>query len=186
MNNRRGFLSGAVIAPALMMIGGSLAQAAALDRPLGKVRRIVAGNNADGRSFIVSDELVPGHLWQTDPPHPLGPITGQESARLLPSTAPDLDPPIGGSSFQLISLPTWRKMKPLFEKGAIRGHHKDGFHRTSTIDCIVMISGPLEVVLDEGSTSLSAGDVFIQRNTLHSWRNQTDAPIDFVVTMVRI
>ena len=175
-----------IAAPGLLLMGAAMARAAAPARPVGKVRRVVAGNNAAGRSFIVSDGLVPGRLWRTDPSLPLGPLTEREASPLLPSTAPDLDPPAGGSSFQLISLPPWREMKPLYERGKIKGLDKDGFHRTATIDYIVMISGPLDVVLDEGRTTLRAGDVFIQRNTLHSWRNLTGGPIDFAVTMVRI
>jgi hypothetical protein len=186
MNDRRTFLAGTAAVPAILALGSGMARAAAPATHGGKVRRVVAGNNTAGHSFIVSDELVSGQLWQADPSHPLGPLTNHEAPLLLPSTAPHLDPPPGGSTFQLISLPTWREMKPIYEKGEIKGLDTGGFHRTSTIDYIVMISGPLEVVLDEGKTMLAAGDVFIQRNTLHSWRNLTDGPIDFAVTMVRI
>ena len=35
----------------------------------------------------------------------------------------------------------------------------------------MVTSGTIELILDEGSVMLHAGDVAIQRNTRHAWRN---------------
>lgn len=46
-------------------------------------------------------------------------------------------------------------------------------HKTKTLDVIVLIKGAVDLVLDEGPpTSLSAGDVVIQRATNHAWINR--------------
>jgi len=45
-------------------------------------------------------------------------------------------------------------------------------HRTVSLDYGVVIIGEVELVLDSGETRLmKAGDVCIQRATMHAWRN---------------
>jgi hypothetical protein len=145
----------------------------------GKVRRVVTGNDREGRSVFVSDEPIPvgQSLWRHGAEAP---------APFLASTAPHIEPPLGGSSFIQIKIPSWAELKPRFEAGEIPGHDPGGFHRTETVDYIFLLSGEIELLLDEGSVMLSAGDVVVQRNALHAWRNHKDEPAEFVATMVRI
>lgn len=49
-------------------------------------------------------------------------------------------------------------------------------HRTETIDYIVVISGELEMDMDDSTVKLKAGDVMVQRGTNHSWANRTSEP----------
>ncbi|MGI4813601.1 MAG: cupin domain-containing protein [Janthinobacterium lividum] len=51
-----------------------------------------------------------------------------------------------------------------------------GMHKTETVDFIVIISGRLRLVMDEGETLLQPGDVVIQRGTNHAWSNPDDTP----------
>ena len=45
-------------------------------------------------------------------------------------------------------------------------------HRTDSIDYIVVMSGDIDMELDEGhSVHLKAGDVMVQRGTIHNWVN---------------
>ncbi|OHE93076.1 hypothetical protein CORC01_11633 [Colletotrichum orchidophilum] len=45
-------------------------------------------------------------------------------------------------------------------------------HRTESLDTGVLIEGELELVLDSGEkTVLKRGDVYVQRGTMHGWRN---------------
>ncbi|KAI1342462.1 hypothetical protein F5Y15DRAFT_305029 [Xylariaceae sp. FL0016] len=45
-------------------------------------------------------------------------------------------------------------------------------HRTVTLDMGVIVSGEIELVLDSGETKLlRVGDSFVQRGTMHAWRN---------------
>ena len=43
-------------------------------------------------------------------------------------------------------------------------------HRSNTIDCLVVISGQIELILGDDSTILQAGDTVVQRGTDHAWR----------------
>ena len=45
-------------------------------------------------------------------------------------------------------------------------------HRTDSIDYAVVMSGEIDMVLDDGVTvHLKAGDVLVQRGTVHNWIN---------------
>ncbi|MEU6256196.1 cupin domain-containing protein [Streptomyces sp. NPDC047043] len=46
-------------------------------------------------------------------------------------------------------------------------------HRTQTIDYGIVIEGELTLVLDDGETTLRAGDIVIQRGTNHAWANRS-------------
>ncbi len=51
-----------------------------------------------------------------------------------------------------------------------------GFHKTASIDYVIVLSGEIYALMDEGEVLLKAGDVLIQRGTSHAWSNRTDAP----------
>jgi quercetin dioxygenase-like cupin family protein len=57
-------------------------------------------------------------------------------------------------------------------------------HRTNSMDFAVILSGSVELELDEGvRIALSAGDVLVQRGTIHNWVNNSSEPctIAFVI-----
>ena len=152
------------------------------------IRRIVTGNDANGKAIFVSDTRIPidnaEPIWLTTADDPLvreGPDT---PSLILPSTAPNLEPPPGGSRTLRISLVPWKQMEPQLAAHPIEGVDAKGFHRTLTIDYIFMLSGELELLLDDDKVTLGGGDIVIQRNTNHSWRNPTDAICEFHGTMV--
>ena len=46
-------------------------------------------------------------------------------------------------------------------------------HRTDSIDYAVVISGAIDMELDDGVVvKLKAGDVLVQRGTIHNWVNR--------------
>ena len=50
-------------------------------------------------------------------------------------------------------------------------------HRTDSIDYAVVISGAIEMELDDGViVKLKAGDVLVQRGTIHNWVNRGTEP----------
>ena len=57
-------------------------------------------------------------------------------------------------------------------------------HRTATIDFIFIVSGQLELILEEGSTVLNPGDCVIQRGTNHGWRVVGGEPCTFTAVML--
>ena len=59
-----------------------------------------------------------------------------------------------------------------------------GMHRTRTIDYGVVLSGEIDMLLDDSEIHLKAGDVIVQRGTNHAWVNRGDAPCQIAVILV--
>ena len=51
-----------------------------------------------------------------------------------------------------------------------------GMHRTRTIDYALILSGEIDMMLDDSEVHLKAGDVVVQRGTNHAWVNRGDQP----------
>jgi quercetin dioxygenase-like cupin family protein len=49
-------------------------------------------------------------------------------------------------------------------------------HRTETIDYVVVISGEIDMDMDNSTVKLKAGDVLVQRATNHAWVNRSNEP----------
>ena len=60
-------------------------------------------------------------------------------------------------------------------------------HRTDSIDYAVVISGEIDMDLDGEEVHLKAGDVIVQRGTIHNWINRGTQPcvIAFVLIAAR-
>ena len=76
------------------------------------MRRIVTGHDAEGKSYIVSDERVAGaafpNLFKTSGDDPFGPGPVGESRELRATDSPRLEPDVGGASFVFVTLPPTR------------------------------------------------------------------------------
>jgi len=145
------------------------------DRTLAPLRRIVTGYDESGRSTILSDgpsgeqrianELITvTHLWATDrTPAPF--MDAGDGAELVTGTAP----PEAGSKFLALDI----------APGELQG----GDHQTDTLDYAICLAGEVDAVLDTETITMKAGDVLIQRGTMHNWinRGQTMARILFVM-----
>jgi mannose-6-phosphate isomerase-like protein (cupin superfamily) len=129
-------------------------------------------------------------LWETT-----GPLASNEGNADAADRTVRLEPPRGGSILRIVEFPpdkAWRDSadaKAAFESiGA--GHAKDKqsadpmMHKTSTVDYIIVISGEIYAVVEEGEVLLKPGDVFIQRGTNHSWSVRGDVPCVIAAVLV--
>jgi quercetin dioxygenase-like cupin family protein len=57
-------------------------------------------------------------------------------------------------------------------------------HRTETVDYIVMLSGEIDMEMDDSSVTLRAGDIMVQRGTNHAWINRGTAPARLAVVLL--
>ena len=139
-------------------------------------RCVVTGNNSVGKSIILSDEPGPEDpisrtmlkstfLWMEDEV----PVQLDNSSNPLRHTDITFLPPSRGLSARIMTC------EP--------GFHAD-YHQTDTIDLIVIVSGQIELLLDEGSTVLNVGETVIQRATNHGWRVFGEEPCTFVAIMI--
>ena len=59
-----------------------------------------------------------------------------------------------------------------------------GMHTTPTIDYGIVLSGEIDLELDEGEVHLQAGDVVVQRGTRHAWRNRGTEPCRIAFVLI--
>ena len=130
------------------------------------VRRIVTGHDSKGTAKVIIDGRAtnrktprPGAvatlIWATDAMPadiPIGEDFDDMGARIL-GTAP----PAYGTRFTVNDL-----------LPGVAGP----MHRTETIDYVIVISGEIEMEMDDSKVTLNAGDVMVQRGTNHRWINR--------------
>ena len=57
-------------------------------------------------------------------------------------------------------------------------------HRTDSIDYAVVMSGEIDMQLDDSEIHLKAGDVLVQRGTIHNWINRGTKPCRIAFILV--
>ncbi|UZK65085.1 cupin domain-containing protein [Sphingomonas sp. M1-B02] len=164
------------------------------------VRRVVTGHDASGRAIIQEDGPAPRvqriggaigplfhEIWNTQAtPAPIDAASGEP-----PEDGIKLAPPKGGTRIRVLDIPPesdeLSTMSPeeaqahFAEVGAgdASAHTGAGsrhamMHRTETIDYGIVLEGELVLIMDEGETTVRAGDIVIQRGTNHGWSNRSD------------
>ncbi|OCA72721.1 cupin [Chryseobacterium contaminans] len=139
-------------------------------------RRIVTGMK-DGKSIITEDQQVenvvehfPGliisDIWNTQ-----AMPASLEDERRIPNTGFPQTPK-NGIYFRYVVVPPDKDLGVEFKKG----EPHPMMHQTPTLDYIIILSGELYLMMDEGETLLKPGDIVIQRGTNHAWSNRSDEP----------
>jgi quercetin dioxygenase-like cupin family protein len=143
---------------------------------LNPVRRVVTGHDANGVAKVLWDEPITKiktgksglltHLWNTKATP--ADIRAGESIDDPGAEEHITAPPAGGSRFVVIDYPPGNN-------GAM--------HRTETIDYIIVLTGEIDMVMDDSTVKLRAGDTMIQRGTNHAWFNRgtENARVAFVL-----
>ena len=153
-----------------------------------KVRRVVTGHDAQGRSVIQSDgpatsvkeiPSFPGlaltDLWET-----AGAPASNAGSADAANRPVRLEPPKNGTVFRLVEFPPDASRPKDSDSAAgfksigaghVQDHasHDPMMHRTATLDYAVVVKGEIYAVMEKGETLLKAGDVLVQRGTNHSW-----------------
>ena len=123
-------------------------------------------------------------MWRSVEGDPLSDKAGGAPTQMLPSTAPRVEPPRGGSRAMHVTVRPWKEIEATAGQGGAPRLDAKVFHRTMTVDHIMMISGEVTLLLDKGEATLRAGDMLVQRNTNHAWLNPTDQAARFWAVMV--
>jgi quercetin dioxygenase-like cupin family protein len=131
-----------------------------------QVRRVVTGHDAKGHAVVKIDEVSknivssrPGQtacvVWTTDsfPVNNTG--DADEGLRKVGTTLKN------GTVFRVVE----------FAPGVAPRNH-----RTDSIDYAVVVSGEIDMELDDSVVHLKAGDVLVQRGTIHNWVNRGTQP----------
>jgi hypothetical protein len=164
---------------------------------LRKIRRIVTGHDARGKSVIASDAPSPHTLSLLDEPA-LGltdlwvtssaPADNADPADAAARPAITLEPPPGGTIFRVVEFPPDQATLGKLDRAKLfeamhagqamdrEGARHPGMHRTATVDYAIVLSGEIYAMMDEGEALMKAGDCLVQRGTNHAWSNRSQAP----------
>ena len=131
-----------------------------------QIRRVVTGLDASGRAVVKIDEVAKnlvssrpgataGVVWTTEG-FPVD-NTGKEDAGQR-KTGTTLD---NGTVFRILELAPGVSPRN---------------HRTDSIDYAIIMSGEVDMELDDTKVHLKAGDVLVRRGTIHNWVNRGTEP----------
>ncbi len=139
-----------------------------------KLRRVVTGHDAAGRAIVKIDESVKNAastragataavIWTTES----FPVDNSDDAdgsqRKVGTTHKN------GTVFRVVE----------FGPGVAPRNH-----RTDSIDYAVVLAGEIDMILDDTEVHLKAGDVLVQRGTIHNWVNRGTEPCAIAFVLV--
>ena len=131
-----------------------------------KIRRVVTSHDDKGKAVVAIDEVSrdvvsfrPGatiaNIWSTEG-FPIDNDALRDTAKEITGTTR-----ANGTVFRVIE----------YAPGVTPRNH-----RTDSIDYAVVLSGEIDMTLDDQVVTLRAGDVLVQRGTIHNWINKSNAP----------
>jgi mannose-6-phosphate isomerase-like protein (cupin superfamily) len=169
------------------------------------IRRVVTGKDGAGKAIVVTD----GAASRVHVRKELGVtntviwVTDSTPAKLSePGDAANQEvgvvPPPNGTIFRIVEFGPakdvqvdYQTRRQIFERmglapeGPSREKPRDpGMHRTRTVDYAVILSGEIDMLLDDSEVHLNAGDVVIQRGTNHAWVNRGNEPCNVAFVLI--
>jgi len=124
------------------------------------------------------------NLWITDSSPPGFSFKDDNATKPI-----GLSPPDNGTAIRVVEFPPLdpaaeAKMDPNFMMKVVGDHAPARglpvkhplMHRTRTVDYAVILSGEIDMMLDDSVVHVKAGDVVIQQATNHAWINRGTQP----------
>jgi quercetin dioxygenase-like cupin family protein len=130
------------------------------------VRRVITGHDDAGKAIVVDDSASPNMagrrpgteatvVWVTEG----FPVNNDGYSDVSQAQETTTHP--NGTVFRIVS----------FAPG-----NTPRMHRTDSIDYALILSGEIDMELDDSTMHLKAGDVVVQRGTNHNWMNRGTEP----------
>jgi len=169
------------------------------------IRRVVTGKDSTGKAIAMIDAVATTVLrreelgitntllWVTDSIP--ADLSNQED---MANKKIGVVAPPGGTIFRVVEFAPEREVKTDYEtrlrifqgiglapEGDAHGKPRNpAMHRTKTVDYALILSGEIDMLLDDSELHLKAGDVVIQRGTNHAWVNRGNQPCQVAFVMV--
>lgn len=127
-----------------------------------QIRRVVTGHNAKGQAIVEIDEIAKNVISS----RPGASSCVVWSTKGFPVDNDGFSDPTGVTKTTVDNGTVFRIV-----------HYAPGVtprnHRTDSIDYAVVMTGEIDMELDDGvMVTLKAGDVLVQRGTIHNWVNR--------------
>ncbi len=156
------------------------------------VRRVVTGLDDNNHAVVLYDTRIPlksdspvissTNFWITDSTPPS--LSKQDTA----NKPIGVSPPDNGTKFRIVEFApldsaTESKLPPEMIMKGVNHPPAKGIpvkhpmmHRTRSLDYAVVLSGEIDMMLDDTSVHLTQGDVIVQQATNHGWVNHSAQP----------
>jgi mannose-6-phosphate isomerase-like protein (cupin superfamily) len=130
-----------------------------------QVRRVVTGHDANGKAIVTIDDVLPARSMRagvtasvawTSEGFPVDNNGDADEGKRQTGTTH-----ANGTVFRIIEF-------------APGNAGRD--HRTDSIDYLCILSGEIDMDIDGAEVHLKAGDVMVQRGTIHNWINRGREP----------
>lgn len=129
-----------------------------------RVRRVITGHDENGKAIVKIDEVA-SHLYEGRPGAVVCNVWTTEETPANNSRDEDA----GKREGRFTMLPNGTVFRIIEFKPGVASR----MHRTDSIDYLVVMSGEIDMELDDGvEVHLAAGDVMVQRGTIHNWINR--------------
>ena len=173
------------------------------------IRRVVTGNDANGKSRVLFDSAAPNvnlgairpgtcmtEVWvyESCP----APISGERDDGRL---AFSFEPPHGGGHLRIVQSPPKPKdYDPAQDETAVALHEprqrpggtwdrgganafSSPVHKSETVDYGILLEGERVLLLDQGEHVMKPGDVVVQLGNWHGWANPREGSLMAFVMM---
>ena len=137
------------------------------------IRRVVTGHDANGKAIVLIDDITPATstrpgtqasvVWTTQG-FPVNNDTSEDTSGNATGTTL-----AGGTVFRIVE----------FGPGNTPRNH-----RTDSIDYAVVMSGEIDMEMDGAMIHIKAGDVLVQRGTVHNWINSGTEPCIIAFSLI--
>ena len=156
------------------------------------IRRVVTGLDDKNHAVVLFDSRMPlksdspvlssTNFWITDSTPPA--MSREDTA----SRPIGVSPPDNGTKFRIVEFApldaaTEAKLPPEMIMKGVNHPPAKGIpvrhpmmHRTRTLDYAMILSGEIDMMLDDTSVHLRQGDVIVQQATNHGWVNHGSQP----------
>lgn len=161
------------------------------------IRRVVTGKDSSGKAIVLIDAPASNvrvrketgaaatFLWLSESvPAEISHTTDVAAGR------GGIAPPPNGTVFRVVEFAPEHEITGDYEmrlrltrelglapEGPAPDRPRDpGMHRTRTLDYAIVLTGEIDMLLDDSEVHLSAGDVVVQQGTNHAWVNRGTAP----------
>src|SRR5258708_33101097 len=166
------------------------------------IRRVVTGLDANDKAIALFDSVLPltpgksgnpaTNLWITDSSPPGFSSKEDNATKPIGLTPPDNGTVIRVVEFPPLSSDAEAKMDPNLMMKVVGDHAPTRglavknplMHRTRTVDYAIIMSGEMDMMLDDAMVHVQAGDVVIQQATNHAWINRGAEPCRVIFVLM--
>jgi quercetin dioxygenase-like cupin family protein len=140
------------------------------------VRRVIIGHDRDKKARAIRDDIAANISTRSN---------AASTTVWCSEKVPVQLPAEGGADLGALRLnsgtpPNGTRLMVMDLFPGCRG----AMHRTDTLDYVIVLEGNVEMLMDDSSVVLCAGDILVQQGTIHAWTNPTQEHARMAIVLI--